>query len=203
MDEGSLEATVRERDREIEELRAKLDDQMRMVTALRSSARKRDMLEKRKSPLSDDTARPPTANGATVLSRADSQASIRSARPPMSSGHRSNPSTASRSSTGVINFSKTPLSPMAILTTPDSSAAADVNKESEARPVKKSRRKSVDEMTMLLDQMIQERVESGQVVHGERGSLRVKRDTVMEKDVETGAENVEGHVNGEGKGLKV
>lgn len=41
------------------------------------------------------------------------------------------------------------------------------------------RRKSVDEMTLLLDQMIQDKVESGHVVRGERGSLRVKRDTVM------------------------
>ena len=57
--------------------------------------------------------------------------------------------------------------------------------------MKVSRRKSVDEMTMLLDQMIQEKVESGHVVHGERGSLRVKRDTVMERstpDVSSGAE---------------
>ena len=47
-------------------------------------------------------------------------------------------------------------------------------------------------MTMLLDQMIQDKVESGHVIRGERGSLRVKRDTVMEKgmaDVSPGAEN--------------
>ena len=34
---------------------------------------------------------------------------------------------------------------------------------------------------MLLDQMIQEKVESGHVLQGDRGSLRVKRDTVMGK----------------------
>jgi centromeric protein E len=46
---------------------------------------------------------------------------------------------------------------------------------------------------MLLDQMIQDKVESGHVVRGERGSLRVKRDTVMERngtpDAILGAEN--------------
>ncbi len=64
-----------------------------------------------------------------------------------------------------------------------------------ARPGVVSRRKSVDEMTLLLDQMIQEKVESGHVVHGERGSLRVKRDTVMERsasDAGAGAEEESG-----------
>lgn len=36
-------------------------------------------------------------------------------------------------------------------------------------------------MTILLDQMIQDKVESGHVIRGDRGSLRVKRDTVMER----------------------
>ena len=40
---------------------------------------------------------------------------------------------------------------------------------------------SVDEMTALLDQMIADKVESGHLTRGERGSLRAKRDTVMEK----------------------
>lgn len=61
------------------------------------------------------------------------------------------------------------------------------------RNSKTFRRKSVDEMTMLLDQMIQDKVESGHVVRGERGSLRIKRDTVMERngtpDAILGAEN--------------
>jgi centromeric protein E len=43
----------------------------------------------------------------------------------------------------------------------------------------KPRRKSVDEMTMLLDQMIQDKVESGHVVRGDRGSLRIRHDTVL------------------------
>ena len=47
-------------------------------------------------------------------------------------------------------------------------------------------------MTLLLDQMIQDKVESGHVVRGDGGSLRVKRDTVMERassDVLGGADD--------------
>ncbi|KAK5709387.1 Kinesin-like protein kip2 [Elasticomyces elasticus] len=195
-DENGIEASVIEKDREIEELRVKLDDQMRMVTALRSAARKRDMLDSRKSPVVDVVPeRPATANAATerpMHARINSRASTRSARPYLPS-HQSNPSTASRSSIGAVNFSKTPLSPMAILSPSRSSSQSSESKETAAslKHSKVSRRKSVDEMTMLLDQMIQEKVESGNIVHGERGSLRVKRDTVMERstpDVSSGAE---------------
>ena len=181
--EGSLETVVRDRDREIEELRAKLDDQMRMVTALRSAARKRDMLDTRTSRNSEDTTRPATANelGEGRASRLSSQYSSRdTGRFSDSINHRSRPSTTSRSSTGVVNFSKTPLSPVAILSPPVFEQSA-LREGGESKVSKTPRRKSVDEMTILLDQMIQEKVESGHVMQGERGSLRVKRDTVMEK----------------------
>jgi centromeric protein E len=46
-------------------------------------------------------------------------------------------------------------------------------------------------MTALLDQMIADKVESGHMVRGERGSLRAKRDTVMEKLSLSPAINVE------------
>ena len=53
-----------------------------------------------------------------------------------------------------------------------------------------TRRKSVDEMTQLLDAMIQDKVESGHVVRGERGSLRVRHDTMLAQinDVQSGGE---------------
>ena len=195
-EESGLEQVVREKDREIEELRAKLDDQMRMVTALRSAARKRDMLDNRKSQLSEETVRPAISTGVSegvphaVTRTVSSRASNRSTRLANGSGHRSNPSSASSKSNGVINFSKTPLSPVALLS-PSKSEKSDGGKDSDSRYAKVSRRKSVDEMTMLLDQMIQDKVESGHVVRGERGSLRVKRDTVMEKAAESGAPQVE------------
>lgn len=197
-EDGGLEAVVRDKDREIDELRAKLDDQMRMVTALRSAARKREMLDIRKSNSSDGTARPDAANG-NVPHRVSSRASSQSGRLREISSHRSNPSTASRSSTGmVISAPKGPLSPMAIL----SPSISEHSDNGEAKLLgKTARRKSVDEMTMLLDQMIQEKIESGQVTHGDRGSLRIKRDTVMsppDAEYTNGLSNVLSAVNGGG-----
>lgn len=185
--EGSgYELLLRERDKEIEELKARLDDQTRMVNALRSAARKREMLEGRKSTpsLAEPVARPASANAVSSVSKRknSSRMSTRSLKITAAtqngvSGHASNPSTGSRSSGGVVNFSKTPLSPMTLLSPTGSDRSDD------PAPVKKAfRRKSVDEMTLLLDQMINDKVESGQVVRGERGSLRIKRDTVMEKN---------------------
>ncbi|KAK0973276.1 Kinesin-like protein kip2 [Friedmanniomyces endolithicus] len=226
-DENGWETALLEKEREIESLRVKLDDQTRMVTALRSAARKRDMLDSRKRLVGEDVVaaraaeRPATANAAMVsedgggaVARVNSRTSTRSTRPAYAS-HHSNPSVASRASTGPVNFSKTPLSPMAILSpgvsrnsfdlsSPAASSAGEANKDVGAgvvgaRPGVVSRRKSVDEMTLLLDQMIQEKVESGHVVRGERGSLRVKRDTVMERsgeDAGAGAKEGEGEEGG-------
>ena len=239
-EEGSLEGLLRERDREIEELRAKLDDQMRMVTALRSAARKREMLDgaaggsttthsarrrsARQSTISSTTSpvdeedgfpeeeedadaarrrRSRSAHGdkaangdddsvpdlgslqsrrhhsSSRLSNMSNRTSTQSLRlRGIGSGHRSNPSTASRSST---NFSRMPLSPTAILASPtldlSGPEGGETEKTSSSRPSSVApapRRKDVDEMTMLLDQMIQDKVESGHVVRGERGSLRVR-----------------------------
>jgi len=180
-------------------LRAKLDDQMRMVTALRSAARKRDMLEQRKSyatTASEDTARPVTSDGAPHDTVPDldtlpfnRQSSSRASRHSMPrsvngrtslDGHRSNPSTASRSSS-VINFSKPPLSPIAILSPGHSSSNSRESLGQDTFRATKSRRKSVDEMTQLLDQMIQKQVEGGHVVRGDRGSLRVRHDTMLDQ----------------------
>jgi centromeric protein E len=213
-EDGTLEGLLRERDREIEELRAKLDDQMRMVTALRSAARKRDMIENRRShvtDISDNTERPRTTGGTLDTdstastpaddnvpdmtsqawrrhnsSRLSNRTSTQSMRLRNSTGgagnnHRSTTSSVSRSSTGgaVVNFS----SPMAILSSPVSvTFPEDVHDDKpngNSGHSAKPRRKSVDEMTMLLDQMIQDKVESGHVVRGDRGSLRIRHDTVL------------------------
>lgn len=47
-----------------------------------------------------------------------------------------------------------------------------------ASPTKKANRKSVDEMSRMLDEMIQDRVERGEVVKGARGSVRLASSTV-------------------------
>ncbi|CAK1367970.1 Kinesin-like protein KIP2 [Cercospora beticola] len=192
-EEGSLEALLRDKDRELEDLRAKLDDQTAMVTALRSAARKREMIDRRKShqtATSDDTARPPTSASATdrvadltslPFNRNSSHSSIRSRV--QSNGHRSTSSNASRSSASAVNFSKTPLSPVSILSPAHSFSNSRESNTLQAfaqREQTANRRKSVDEMTQLLDQMIQDKVESGHLVRGgERDSIRIRHDTVL------------------------
>ncbi|EME80435.1 uncharacterized protein MYCFIDRAFT_216225 [Pseudocercospora fijiensis CIRAD86] len=212
-EEGSLEALVRDREREIEDLRQKLDDQTRMVTALRSAARKRELADRRKShqtATSEETARPPTSHSVAdsvpelpdAFVRNSSRISKHSSRAASAndhyrlSGHGSSPSNASHSSNGVVNFSKAPLSPMAILSpthssnnSRESNSYADKGK-GKGKGMRATRRKSVDEMTQLLDQMIQDKVESGHVVRGERGSLRIRErhDTVLQQIADHGEE---------------
>lgn len=185
---------LRDKDHEIEELRAKLDDQTRMVNALRSATRKRDTLESHKSITSNDSARPASIepssprNSSRNSTRSLMRLQLASSR--LSNGHvhghRSNPSTTSRSGSTIIKFSNTPLSPIALLSpsASEKSSADDLlllNRSPTGSPSSSSktfRRRSVDEMTLLLDQMIQEKVEKGEVMRSERGTLRVKRDMV-------------------------
>lgn len=210
-EDGSLEALMRDKDRELDELRAKLDDQVRMVTALRSAARKRDMLDHRKSAMtsaSEDTARPTTSHTldsvpdlSSLPFRNSSRTSARqstsrqsSSRSATAGGHRSTPSNATNasrsSSSGVVNFSKTPLSPMALLSPGHSSNnSRDSMGKEPLGHTNGNRRKSVDEMTQLLDQMIQDKVESGSLLRGERGSLRVRHDTVLQQIADAVAVN--------------
>ncbi|KAL3423858.1 Kinesin-related protein 11 [Phlyctema vagabunda] len=136
---------LKEKDAEIAELRARLDDKDRMLTALRSAARCRDTAERgalspsishqfqEKAPLSPVSARTSqlAGNGLPI-----SPIFSEETTPPL-----------------------VPLNPRA-------------------------RTKSVDEMSKILDEMIQDRVESGQLVKGSRGSVRLpserKRETVFE-----------------------
>ncbi|KAM3414925.1 hypothetical protein BST61_g10066 [Cercospora zeina] len=192
-EEGSLEALLRDKDRELEDLRAKLDDQTAMVTALRSAARKREMIDRRRSHqtvASEDTARPTTSASAAdrvadlsslPFNRTGSHSSIRSRV--QSNGHRSTSSTASRSSANAVNFSKTPLSPVSLLSPSHSISNSHESNTLQAfaqREHHVGRRKSVDEMTQLLDQMIQDKVESGHLVRaGERDPIVIRHDTAL------------------------
>ncbi|KAI9892911.1 MAG: hypothetical protein M1814_001070 [Vezdaea aestivalis] len=126
-DEGNVAFILKEKDDEIAELRARLDDKDRMVTALRSAARKRDV--------------------ADVLP--DSPAPLPKDLPPLPV----NPMTGGGPVGGL------PLPPRG-----------------------RKRTKSVDEMSKMLDEMIQDRVESGQLVKGARGSVRL----AVERKRETG-----------------
>lgn len=206
---GDSEALLRDKDREIDELKAKLDDQMRMVTALRSAARKRDLLDSQRSPSAEQTPSPPLTahhslpNGIPVVRRSSSRLSnhtigIRSHRASADThltngagAHASYSSTAtSRSSSNGLPgtaplSSKTPLSPMAILSPSGSDKSAEDGFRSPRESLRMAagnkafRRRSVDEMTILLDAMIQDKVDGGHMLRSDKGSLRLKRDTVM------------------------
>jgi centromeric protein E len=110
---------LKEKDAEIADLRARLDDKDHMLTALRSAARSRDMA---------DRSADPTSAGA-------------------------------RSSL----IDNAPVSPV----------LAGGPMMSLLSPKVRKRTKSVDEMSRMLDEMIQDRVESGQLIKGNRGSVRL------------------------------
>lgn len=131
-DERELSALLHDKDAEIADLRARLDDKERMVTALRSAARKREVAE-----LTPDSSSAEYKNGFHHQS------------------HGSRTKTVSSSSSPIKSVSPTGLlSPQ--------TATQD-----------KSKRKSVDEMSKMLDEMIQDKVESGHIVKGRSGSVRV------------------------------
>jgi centromeric protein E len=129
LDEGETTTIIQEKDSEIADLRARLEDKERMVTALRSAARKRELAE-----LTPDSSSAEFKKGAH-----------------QSSG--SNDSSLTSNTTPI-----TPVTPITLLS-----------------PQKKAerKRKSVDEMSKMLDEMIQDKVESGHLVKGRTGSVRV------------------------------
>ncbi|KAL4974359.1 kinesin motor domain-containing protein [Aspergillus desertorum] len=109
-DNSDLVAQLREKDMEINELRLQLDDKDRMLTALRSAARHRDLAQ-----LSLDCQ----------------------------------------------SLSKETGSPDREL--PSNAQAPDAG----------TKQKSMDEVSRILDEMIQDRVESGHLIKGARGSVRL------------------------------
>jgi centromeric protein E len=134
-EESEMTQLLQEKDMEIADLCARLDDKERMVTALRSAARKRDMAEL-----------PPDASSVQLKKAA---------------GHQSKGSNTSSQGSGPT------VSPVELL-----SPQKDREKE--------KKRRSVDEMSRILDEMIQDRVESGHLVKGSRGSVRLANDRKRE-----------------------
>ncbi|WQF77743.1 Putative kinesin-like protein [Colletotrichum destructivum] len=120
-EDHSVSTVLREKDAEIAELKARLDDKDRMLAALRSAARSRDTAEGH-------------MDGRT--------SSLYEHSPPPT---MSPPPAPSNSSTNVRNPTK-----------------------------------NVDEMSKILDEMIQDHVETGHLVKGARGSIRVVNDRKLE-----------------------
>lgn len=186
-DDHDAQTVLREKDREIEELRAQLDDQVRMVTALRSAARKRDMLDGGRYGDRPACRQDAPAAGAAMTAGKLPNGQRSSSRPTSSKSAGPGASHASQHSCGssVQNFSRHPLTPVAVPNNEEGRLSNGIG-DSHGTSVpggdkKRNTRQSVDEMTKLLDEMIQEKVAGGQAFRGERGSLRVKRDTIMEK----------------------
>ena len=113
-------ALLREKDMEINELRLQLDDKDRMLAALRSAARHRDLAH-----ITTDTR-------------------------PLSTNDKPD-----------INIGGSP---------PKTDSNGDLTVKGEAE---EKRRRSMDDVSRILDEMIHDRVKSGHLVKGARGSVRI------------------------------
>ena len=122
-EDSDMASLLLEKDSEIADLRARLDDKDRMVTALRSAARKRDLADLATDPLQPGNVK--------------------------ELGHQSKDSVGSG----------------ACLPGPVDLLSTQKDKDNNKR--------SVDEMSRILDEMIQDRVETGQLIKGKSGSVRV------------------------------
>jgi centromeric protein E len=129
-EDHSVSTALKEKDAEIAELRAQLEDKDRMLIALRSAARRGENADR------------------SIETRA-SQLMM------LENGPRSSPTS--------------PTSPQRLLF-----------RHSSVRSSHKDRR-STDEMSRILDEMIQDRVETGHIVKSTRGSVRVVASTDREK----------------------
>jgi centromeric protein E len=130
---------LKEKDAEIAELRARLDDKDRMLDALRSAARSRDTAD-----------RDPRASKVVPVET-----------DPVSPG----PAPAAATARAAQIAEGTSTAPNGLPAGPVTNLLATTKTE--------ARRKSVDEMSRMLDEMIQDRVERGDLVRGSRGSVRL------------------------------
>ena len=133
-DGSDISTTLQEKDSEIAELKAKLVDQEKALTALRVEARKYE---------SNDTIPDNTAFS------------------PITKQFPSHQSNDSHGSSVAGNMS---LSPVELLSSSHKVRNRELDRD--------MRRKSVDEMSRMLDEMIQDRVDNGQLVRSIKGSVR-------------------------------
>jgi centromeric protein E len=168
VDDPEVMQLLREKDVEIADLRMQLDDKDRMVTALRSAARQRDVA----------LAGSPTSATTPILGpvpKKDGRAS---------SLHQSTGSNSSSVSGSNTHTNVTSITSTVGVTVPNGAASPALlspvsfngdHKDSEREKESEKKRRSVDEVSRMLDEMIQDRVESGQIVRGPRGTMRVRQ----------------------------
>ncbi|KAI4602711.1 hypothetical protein KJ359_007929 [Pestalotiopsis sp. 9143b] len=146
-EDHSVSTAMREKDAEIAELRARLEDKDRMLAALRSAARSRDAAEGLDS----------------------SKAEARETRSSLLYEHAASP--------------------------PPSEALPDPPnlRGKSTSPVRgRNSKKNHDEMSRILDEMIQEKVESGHVVRGVRGSVRLAPESQKSGNISQPPSDIEG-----------
>lgn len=150
-EDHSIATLLRDKDAEIAELRARLDDKDKMLAALRTVARSRD-------------------NADRVELRGERRTS-QSLTVPVAPPHGS-PKHFRHSASSTISWIAA--EGLSRSSSSGSTTAKRAPGRSLARQVSRVRRRtrSVDEMSRMLDEMIQDRVETGQLVWSKRGSVR-------------------------------
>ena len=156
--DGAAADLLKDKDAEIADLKARLDDKDRMIVALRSAARKRDLAD-----IPHGGRARKTASGESTTSLGGGPLS-----PPPTDVAPSPPTKGA-----TYGESGSPSSPL----------PRPPRQSIEVRKTRARKHSSVDEMSRMLDEMIQDRVESGQIVKGMRGSVRIasdrRRDTAV------------------------
>ena len=173
-EEGDLLRSLEDKDQTISDLRARLDDKEKMVIALRSAARKRDLADL--APESSAVEfKQLKKNGVHHQSNDSNSSSLTSQATAATSSHNS--------STSTPLSPTSPLSPLAILspTKPKAESSPYLKDRStnlnnttpSSHITPRPARKSVDEMSKMLDEMIQDKVESGHLIKSRTGSVRI------------------------------
>jgi centromeric protein E len=161
--------TLQEKDAEIESLRSQLEDRDRTITALRSAARK---LQNAETPVTT-----PTSPSGTNSHQAKNSTGGSSVHTAATSNSASLSPVDLVSSAGPLPLHSS--SKPAQLPPPRGASSFDPRPGSSAalQPPAKSNanRRSVDEMSRILDEMIQDRVERGDLVRtGRNGSIKAR-----------------------------
>jgi centromeric protein E len=159
-EDHSVAALLKEKDAEIAELRARLDDKDRMLGALRNAARSRDNADR-----VDSRAE---MHGSRAEARRTSKTEIPELRVESNPDLKPNV----RGYQSDIRTSQLFDAPHPPPSHPPPPSPGSPTKKTAVQQVHQKKR-SVDEMSKMLDEMIQDRVEAGQLIRGSRGSVRV------------------------------
>lgn len=185
-DSTNTAALLKEKDAEIADLRARLDDKDRMVNALRSAARNRDNADPTSPGLVSSpsfTTPKKTSISPVVNTNANTNPFTTFVPPTTHQSKASNDTTGSSAGPGSTThlqspprietsgvLSKSSVSPVQLLS-PPRDKDKDRDKDGNGKE-KDMKRKSIDEMTKILDGMISDRVQTGNLVVGANGIIK-------------------------------